>query len=111
MGSGLDIDLSKLGLRDVFSDKNMRNVNALLPENVMQTTEPYVPMEYGDLRGHVELRDDEFTYTEEYANSVYNMDGNIQWTTDGTSGNWLEPSKRDNMKNWEELVASLVEGL
>lgn len=107
MGVSVEMNLDL----DRFTDKaNIDRANLLLTNRVKETTEKFVPMEYGDLRGNVEVETDEFTYTEEYADSVYNMDDNTNWTTAGTSGHWIEPSKDENMAEWEQFASDAILG-
>lgn len=107
---GIKVDDSGLKLDDLIKSSNIERANTLLTERVKETTEPFVPMDHGDLRGNVEIDTDSITYTEEYAGYVYNMDGDIKWTTKGTSGHWIEPSKQANMHDWEQFASDAILG-
>lgn len=107
--SGISVDMD-LTLGELASQANLDRANQLLTARVKDTTEKFVPMDHGDLRGNVEVGVDEFTYTEEYANRVYNMDDRTNWTTKGTSGHWIEPSKEANMADWEQFAADAILG-
>lgn len=72
--------------------------------------EPHVPKRMGPLRENVTVDGQEITYTESYANIVYNMDESANWTTEGTGPHWNESAKAESLGELEGYVAGIVLG-
>lgn len=107
---GISVDLSGLKLDKFTGKKHLEDANLLVTNKVKDDTEKFVPMDHGDLRGNVEVDVDSFTYTEEYADYVYNMNPFNNFSTPGTTSHWIEPSKSENMSEWERFAAKAVLG-
>lgn len=110
MGSGLEVSVDLSGLEAMFSDAAIESAQDAMSRRWRDLVEPHVPMEYGPLREHVEIDGKEITYTEDYADYVYNMDDGTSWTTGGTSGHWDEAAKAEHLGDLEKYVASVLMG-
>lgn len=104
---GVTVKVSTAGIDKLAG--SLDDIQLAFTNEVKETAEQYVPMEYGDLRGHVTVNQDEITYEEEYAVYVYNMDEGTNFTTPGTSGFWDEKVKEHHVDELEDFVAQRIQ--
>ena len=95
MTSRLDVSIDLGGLESMFSDAAMEAAQDEMSRRWRDLMEPYVPKDNGDLRSNVSVDGEEITYAEDYAACVYNMDGDVNWSTGGTGAHWNELAKAD----------------
>ncbi|MEG2532908.1 MAG: minor capsid protein [Gordonibacter sp.] len=97
MAVEIEIDLGSLD--KLLGDAAMEAAQDAMSRRWRELMEPHVPKEHGPLRENVTVDGQEITYTEEYANAVYNMDDK------GT--NWSIKDKEDVHSHWNEYAKSL----
>ena len=107
------VDLS--GLEEMLSAANIKRAQLILAEQVGTDCNEIVPKETGTLRGSMTVESDGVTWEafnargDSYAEYVYNM-GDVNYTTPGTHGDWLEYASREHLDDWAQAVGeALVE--
>lgn len=97
-----------LNLDALFSPNKMGMFQRALTERYYQYCNEIVPKRTGVLRasGAPCYPDDQsITWHAEYAYYVYNMDGDVNWTTQGTTSQWGEHAKAEHMGDLTDYVA------
>ena len=106
MAAETELDLGPLD--ELFGAAAMEAAQDAMSSRWRDLMEPHVPKETGALREHVTVDGQEITYTEDYAVYVYNMDGDVNWSTGGTGPHWNESAKAESLGDLEDFVASTI---
>lgn len=107
MAVEIEIDLGSL--EKLLGDAAMEAAQDAMSRRWRDLMEPHVPMEYGPLRENVTVDGQEITYTEDYANAVYNIDADgTNWTTTGTGPNWNDVAKVEHLDELETYVGKVI---
>lgn len=104
MGKNIQIDLDLSGLDAVLGQANCDRAQEAMTEALLNYCEPYVPERTGALKrsGHVSGKD-EVTWSEEYANIVYNRD-----STQTGRPHWAEYAASQHADDLKNVVAEVL---
>lgn len=97
MAAETELDLGPLD--ELFGAAAMEAAQDEMSSHWRDLMEPHVPIESGALRGSVTVDGQEITYTEDYANIVYNMDDQAT--------NWTAGKSQDVHSHWGDYAKSL----
>ena len=109
MACEVELDIDQFNER--FGAAAMEAVQDAMSRRWRDLMEPRVPREHGPLRENVTIDGQEITYTENYANFVYNMDAQgTNWTIKGTGPHWNEVAKAESLDVLARYVGECILG-
>lgn len=98
----LEPEVSFDSLYNTFSDSNLESANRVFTEQAFKDMQPYVPLEFGTLRGSGSVADHETIVWEGlvYAPVQYYTQFE-NYTTPGTGPYWDKKASGNHMGSWE----------
>lgn len=83
------------------------NAKKVLLDDIKADSSEYVPVRTGTLRNNsvvVDVSDGSVSWTEEYAQAVYEMDQVVSKGNDKGTGHWFEVAKENHLDQWIQDV-------
>jgi hypothetical protein len=99
-----EIDLSGMNRR--FSSASIQRAQRALSEKVGSTSNKYIPLDTGALKGSMHILEDSVIWGQPYAQKVYYLDDariRKQKNADAHS-HWFEHAKSEHVKEWQKAV-------
>ncbi len=98
----VDANVEFSALYDMFSDGNLKAANCEYTRQAFEDMQPYIPMEFGDLRASGRVEDHEtITWGELVYGPVQYYTQFQNYTTPGTGPYWDKVASGNHMTAWE----------
>lgn len=99
----MDIDIDFTDLHRMFSDNNLENANREFTVQAGEQMQPYVPKEFGPLRGSKVVQDYETLVWDGLVYAPIQYYTQFQnYTTPGTGPYWDKVASGNHMTDWEQ---------